>query len=68
MWIVIGYLLSITTLKIHGALRGLFLSFLVLFPNLFIISWDDPFKLVPIVVMTGILGAIAGYVYQKIVR
>jgi CHASE2 domain-containing sensor protein len=68
MWVVIGFFLSISTLKIKGILKGLVISILILFPNLFIIGWKEPVSLIPILIMTMILGAISGYLYQKIIK
>lgn len=66
MWIIIGFFLSITPLKINGMLKGLLISFLILLPNLFPIIWKEPFSLIPIFIMTTILGSLSGFVYQKI--
>jgi hypothetical protein len=68
MWIIIGFFLSITQLKIKGVLKGLLISFLVLIPNLFIIGWKEPKSLIPILIMTIILGALSGFIYQKLVK
>jgi hypothetical protein len=68
MWIIIGFFLSVTQLKIKGILKGLLISFLVLIPNLFIIGWKEPKSLIPIFIMTVILGALTGFVYQKLVK
>jgi hypothetical protein len=68
MWIIIGYFMSVTTLKIKGVLKGLLISFLILIPSLFIIGWKEPKSLIPIFIMTIILGGLSGLVYQKIVK
>lgn len=68
MWIIIGFFLSVTDMKIKGVLKGLVISFLVLIPNLFIIGWKEPKSLIPIFIMTVILGGLSGLVYQKIVK
>ncbi len=68
MWVVIGYLLGITAFNIKGIFKGLIISFLVLFPNLFIIGWDKPLSLIPIIIFTTIIGSLAGLVYQKIIK
>ena len=68
MWVIIGFLLSVTHLKIKGVLKGLLISFLVLIPNLFIIGWKDPKSLIPIFIMTIMLGSLAGFVYQKVAK
>jgi hypothetical protein len=64
MWVVIGFLLAVTDLKMHGILKGLLIAFLVLSPNLFIIGWDEPISLIPIIIMTLILGSLSGFIFQ----
>ena len=63
MWVIIGYLLSITSF-----LKGLTISFLILIPHLFIIGWEEPATLVTVVIITAILDSLAGFFYQKIVK
>ncbi len=57
MWIVVGYILSLTEIRQKGFIKGFIISFLVLLPNLFIIGWNEPIVLIPIVIMTLLLGA-----------
>jgi hypothetical protein len=68
MWIIIGFFISVTEMKIKGVPKGLVISFLVLIPSLFIIGWKEPRSLIPIFIMTLILGGLSGFVYQKIVK
>ena len=68
MWIIIGLFLSITSFKIKGILKGLIISFSVLLPNLFIIGWNEPLSLIPIIIMTLILGSLSGFIYQRIIK
>ncbi len=65
MWVVIGFLLSIVNLKMGGVLKGLLVSFLVLLPNAFIIGSQNPVSLIPVIIMTLILGSGLGYVIGK---
>ena len=65
MWLVIGFLLPNIKLGVKGVKKGLLISFLVLLPNLFIISWGDPISLMPIGVMTLILGSLVGYLIDR---
>ncbi len=66
MWVVVGFFLSITNIKIAGFLKGIFFSFLILLPTAVIIGWKEPFSLVPIGIMTLILGALLGIATEKI--
>jgi len=68
MWVVIGFILSITNLKISVILRSILISFLILVPNLFIIGWAEPLSLFPIIIMTLILSTLLGFVYSKVAK
>jgi len=68
MWVVIGFLLSVVEIKINSILKGLLISYLVLLPNLFIIGWDNPISLIPIFIMTTILGSLLGFSIKKLSR
>ena len=61
MWIVIGFLLSIIDLKMNAIIKGILISFLVLLPSAILIGWKQPFALIPIALMTSILGGLLGY-------
>ena len=56
LWIIAGFLISTTNLKMNSILKGIIISFLVLIPSAFIIGWKEPFSLLPISIMTLILG------------
>ena len=66
MWVVVGFFLSISSIKIAGFLKGILFSFLILLPTAVIIGWKEPFSLVPIGIMTLILGALLGITTEKI--
>lgn len=67
LWIVSGFMLSTSNLNIHPVLKGIVISFLCLLPSVFIIGWNDPISLLPIGIMTLILGTLLGFTYNKIV-
>jgi len=60
MWLVIGFFLTKVDLKMNGFLKGIVISFLVLAPSAVLIGWRDPVVLVPIIVMTAVLGSLLG--------
>ncbi|MBU0661886.1 hypothetical protein KKH30_00060 [Candidatus Micrarchaeota archaeon] len=60
-WIVSGFLISTSSLKINSALKGVLISVLVLIPVAVIVGWQDPASLVPMGIMTPILGGLLGY-------
>ncbi len=47
-------------------LKGIIISFLVLLPLAIKIEWNDPTVLIPIVLMTIILGGFIGYGIGKV--
>ncbi|MCJ7801012.1 MAG: hypothetical protein MUP82_01490 [Candidatus Marinimicrobia bacterium] len=66
MWVVIGFFIASIELNINPILKGILISFLVLLPSAFIIGWAEPGSLIPIALMTTILGGVLGYVIGKI--
>jgi len=68
LWVVSGFMLATSNLKLAPVLKGILIPFNCLLPSAFIIGWKDPFSLVPIGVMTLILGALLGLVYSKVVK
>ena len=65
MWVVIGFILSITELKMNSLLKGILISYLVLLPAAILIGWKEPISLVPILIMTTILGGALGYSFHR---
>jgi hypothetical protein len=68
MWLVIGFLLAVSDLKMHGIPKGLLVAFLVLLPNLFIIGWGEPMSLIPVFIMTLILGSLTGWIFHLMTK
>jgi len=66
LWVVSGFMLATSNLRLHPVLKGIVLAFLCLMPSVFIIGWHEPMSLVPIGIMTLILGALLGFSYGKI--
>ena len=66
MWVVLGFIINTSALKINGALKGLLLSFLVLLPTAILIAQAEPISLIPICVMTVILGLLLGFTSDKV--
>jgi hypothetical protein len=52
MWIVSGFMISTSGLKMNGILKGIVISFLLLFPYAILIGWHQPASLIPIAIMT----------------
>jgi len=66
LWVVSGFLLATSSLTLHPVLKGIVIPFICLLPSAFIIGWGDPLSLMPIVVMTLILGTLLGFSYGKL--
>ena len=66
MWIVVGFLISTVDLKINSIIKGILIAFLVLLPSAVLIGWKEPISLIPISLMTIILGGLLGFSIQNI--
>lgn len=60
MWIIVGFFISITDFKIISGFKGIIIALLILCPSAILIAWKEPFSLIPIIVITVILGAFSG--------
>lgn len=68
MWIVVGFLIATIELNISSVLKGILTAFLVLLPNAILIGWKEPVSLIPIGIMTTILGGLLGYFIHRFNR
>lgn len=68
LWVVSGFMVATSNLKLQPIMKGIVIAFLCLLPSVFIIGWSDPVSLVPIGVMTVILGALLGFSYGKLAK
>jgi len=66
MWIVVGFLISTIDLNVNPIIKGILIAFLVLLPTAILIGWKEPFSLIPITIMTTILGGLLGFSINKI--
>lgn len=65
MWVVVGFLVSVVDLKINAVLKGILIAFLVAAPVVVLVGAQDPASLIPIGVMTLILGSGIGFALGK---
>lgn len=65
LWVISGFLIATSNLKIKGIAKGIIIPFLVLLPSAIIIGWQEPFSLIPITIMTLILGSALGFLIDK---
>jgi drug/metabolite transporter (DMT)-like permease len=66
MWIVVGFFIATIDLSMNPILKGIIIAFLVLLPAAILIGWKEPKSLIPILVMTLILGGLLGYAIPKL--
>ncbi|OQX81035.1 MAG: hypothetical protein B6D61_01180 [Bacteroidetes bacterium 4484_249] len=65
MWVIVGFLIASVDLNIKPVLKGILIAFLVLFPSAILIGWKEPVSLIPIAIMTLILGSLLGFAIHK---
>ncbi len=66
MWVVVGLMIATSNLKMNSVLKGIIIAFLLLTPSAIIIGWAQPISLIPIFIMTIILGSLLGYFVNKL--
>lgn len=66
MWVIVGILISSSNIKLFPILKGIVIALMVLLPCTFIIGWNEPMSLLPIVGMTVGLGAGLGFIINRI--
>jgi len=68
LWVVVGFMIATSNLKLPAVLKGITISFLCLLPSVLIIGWKEPISLIPVFAMTLILGALVGFTFDKLVK
>ena len=48
LWVIAGFMISTSALKLNGALKGILMSFLLITPSAIIVGWHQPSSLIPI--------------------
>ncbi|MEW6516741.1 MAG: hypothetical protein AB1439_07560 [candidate division FCPU426 bacterium] len=61
LWVVSGFLIAASNLKLPPVLKGIIIPFLVLTPCAVLVGWKSPATLLPISLMTLLLGAGLGF-------
>jgi len=64
-WVILGYLIAITNLKLKGYLKGLFLSILTMIPLGCLVWWNDYSAIIPMSISTLIFGSLLGFLIEK---
>jgi len=68
MWVIVGFLIATTNLNMNPILKGILIAFLVLTPCAVLIGWKEPKSLIPIFVMTLILGGLLGFLIPRLIN
>ena len=68
MWIVVGFFISVIELPLPSPVQGIVVAFLCLVPSAILVGWHQPAALLPIGVMTTVLGALLGYGVRRLAR
>jgi drug/metabolite transporter (DMT)-like permease len=66
MWVIVGLFIATIDLNMHPILKDILIAFLVLTPCAILIGWKEPKSLIPIFVMTLILGGLLGFLIPRL--
>lgn len=64
-WVTTGTVIAVADLPLKGAAKGIAVAYGLLVPIAFIIGWTNPANLIPIAIMTLILGAAVGIAVER---
>jgi len=64
-WIVCGFFIASSEIKVKGALKGIIISYATLLPAAIIAGKQDLKSLIPMSVMALILGSLLGWKLEK---
>jgi drug/metabolite transporter (DMT)-like permease len=65
MWVIVGFLINTSSLKINPIFKGWLYAFLALTPCAIIIFQQDPISLLPITILTLVLSGLLGFFLEK---
>lgn len=65
MWIISGFIISMSDLELYPILKGIVISFLIFVPVGIIIAFAEPLSLVQIIIMIVILGSFLGFCIER---
>ena len=68
MWVVIGFFLSTSSLRLSAVAQGLLTSFLCLVPAAILVGAKQPASLIPIAIMTTALGCLLGWAVPRFAK
>lgn len=68
MWMIIGLFITTSQIEINSSLKGILISVLCLIPSSFIIGWKEPYSLIPILIITIVLGSLLGFFIKRLTK
>ncbi len=66
VWVSVGLFIAVADIKINSILKGLLIACLITVPHMIVIGEKEPLTVIPIAVMTVILGSLLGFVNGKL--
>ncbi len=66
MWVVVGIFIATIDWRINRIIKGIIISLLTFLPCGVLIGWQEPKSILPIIVVTIILGGISGHFISKL--
>ena len=67
-WVVLGFVISYISLEIKAWLKGLIVALISSLPIIIIIIPQDPTSILPILIMSAILGSLVGFFSDKFAK
>lgn len=67
-WILLGFIINYTAFGIKGWLKGLVIAFSLSIPILILIAKTELVSIIPIAIMSILLGALVGMLSAKLVK
>lgn len=67
-WVVMGIIIAHVSIKIKSWLKGLVVALISIIPILIIVASSDPKSIMPIIIMTIILGSLIGFLTEKFIK
>ena len=64
-WIVMGFVITHTSLRIKSWQKGLVIALVSAIPVMILVAKDDPKALLPMMIMSVILGSLVGFFTEK---
>lgn len=65
-WILAGFLIATSNLKLPAPLKGFLISFVAVIPTAILVAAQDPMGLIPMSVATVVLGSLLGFLVEKL--